>query len=312
MSTAPPVDYDDIQGLVRFGYKHHTQASLPAAARDGPRRGARWLATAPVSSARDGRAAAGDRAAGRAQRRRPARARRAPTTIVEGFAAEFIAGMSSDASRARRLGDVGANDPAAGNGAAGGARAARAGDALRHAGRARRLRRARSRRSATRASSSWRCLTTTDMDGVEPFGFADGISQPSLDWQRERPARDEERADYTQPVAASANSCSAIRTNTAATPTGRCSTRARRRGAPAARRGCARPRRPRPQRQLPRAAPAAAGRARLLAFIDAQAGGDAGAREQLAEAMVGRTLDGEPLDRRRPTKRSKATAIPAT
>ena len=46
---------------------------------------------------------------------------------------------------------------------------------------------------ASRASSAWHCLTTTDMDGVEPFGFADGISQPQLDWERERAARDDEQ-----------------------------------------------------------------------------------------------------------------------
>ena len=28
MSTALPVELDDIQGLVRFGYKHHTEASF--------------------------------------------------------------------------------------------------------------------------------------------------------------------------------------------------------------------------------------------------------------------------------------------
>ena len=33
------------------------------------------------------------------------------------------------------------------------------------------------------------CLPTSDLGGVEPFGFADGISQPSLDWNREQEAR---------------------------------------------------------------------------------------------------------------------------
>ena len=35
----------------------------------------------------------------------------APDLCAE-FSAEFVAGMASDAARARRLGDVGANDPA--------------------------------------------------------------------------------------------------------------------------------------------------------------------------------------------------------
>jgi deferrochelatase/peroxidase EfeB len=31
-----------------------------------------------------------------------------------------------------------------------------------------------------------RWLATADLDGVEPFGFADGISQPAIDWTQER------------------------------------------------------------------------------------------------------------------------------
>jgi Dyp-type peroxidase family len=31
-----------------------------------------------------------------------------------------------------------------------------------------------------------RWLNTADLDGVEPFGFADGISQPAMDWDQER------------------------------------------------------------------------------------------------------------------------------
>ena len=27
---------------------------------------------------------------------------------------------------------------------------------------------------------------TADLDGVEPFGFVDGISQPQIDWDRQR------------------------------------------------------------------------------------------------------------------------------
>jgi len=31
-----------------------------------------------------------------------------------------------------------------------------------------------------------RCLNTIDLDGIEPFGFADGISQPQIDWAQDR------------------------------------------------------------------------------------------------------------------------------
>jgi deferrochelatase/peroxidase EfeB len=39
-------------------------------------------------------------------------------------------------------------------------------------------------------------LPTANMGGVEPFGFADGLSQPELDWPRMIPAADEEQLSY--------------------------------------------------------------------------------------------------------------------
>ena len=51
MSAALPVELDDIQGLVRFGYKHHNEASfllLRVTDRDAARR---WLASVPVTTA---------------------------------------------------------------------------------------------------------------------------------------------------------------------------------------------------------------------------------------------------------------------
>ena len=110
MSTSLPVELDDIQGLVRFGYKHHTEASfllLRVRDRDAARR---WLATVPVCTAETIEpppetalqiALTGDglRALGVAE------------SIVASFAAEFVTGMANNANRARRLGDVGSNDP---------------------------------------------------------------------------------------------------------------------------------------------------------------------------------------------------------
>jgi hypothetical protein len=103
------VDFADVQGLVRFGYKDMTRASYallrvkdPAAARD-------WLRTAPITSAvamnpppktalHVAFTAAGLRALGVAE------------TVVAGFSHEFREGMAQE-SRARQLGDVETNDP---------------------------------------------------------------------------------------------------------------------------------------------------------------------------------------------------------
>src|SRR5204862_6324783 len=103
------VDYADVQGLVRFGYGHMTSASYAlvnvknvAAAKD-------WLRSAPVTSAvaqtpppktalNIAFTAPGLRALGISE------------SIIAGFSHEFRGGMAEE-SRARQLGDVGANAP---------------------------------------------------------------------------------------------------------------------------------------------------------------------------------------------------------
>ena len=41
------------------------------------------------------------------------------------------------------------------------------------------------------------CLPTSDLDDIEPFGFDDGISQPALDWERKKSARIHNTTAYT-------------------------------------------------------------------------------------------------------------------
>jgi Dyp-type peroxidase family len=184
----PPVipddlDYGDVQGLVRFGHGRMTEASfalLRVRNRDGAKA---WLRSAPVTRATstapppatamqvaftaDGLEALG-----------------IPASVRAGFSPEFLAGMTQD-NRSRRLGDVGESAPAQWEwGVAQGAPhllvmlfAERERlDALRQA----------------TAGDAWktgfellRWLETADLGGVEPFGFADGISQPQIDWSEQ-------------------------------------------------------------------------------------------------------------------------------
>ncbi|GAO35412.1 peroxidase [Sulfuricella sp. T08] len=181
-----PVDYADVQGLLRFGYKHMTQATYalvrvknPAAARD-------WLRTAPVSNAmlmtpppttalQVAFTAPGLRALGVAE------------PVIAGFSHAFRGGMTQE-NRARELGDVGINAP----------------EHWEWGGPANEVHlvimffaqpdafdafvQVSTGAVWKEAFSEARWLKTENLDGVEPFGFADGISQPQLDWEQQQAA----------------------------------------------------------------------------------------------------------------------------
>ncbi len=186
--TRGDVDLADVQGLVRFGYGKLTQAAYVLARVRNPVAARAWLRSAPVTSAvtmtpppstalQVAFTAPGLEALG------------VPASVVTGFSAEFLAGMAAE-NRARRLGDVGNNAPAGwewgagvpsrvphlvvmffaepGNGGV---------DAFMHRVQG---------NTWTDAFDVLRRLDTADLDGVEPFGFTDGISQPEIDWEQAR------------------------------------------------------------------------------------------------------------------------------
>ena len=190
MSTST-VDYSDVQGLVRFGYRKMTQAAYVLVRVKNAVAARAWLRSAPITSAvtmnpppptalHVAFTSAGLRALGVAE------------TVINGFSPEFIAGMTSD-NRTRRLGDTGNNAPwrwewgGTPNG-----------DDLPHLvvmffaephdGGIEALMGRTMGASWVDAFTIVRRLGTENLDGVEPFGFADGISQPEIDWSAGRDA----------------------------------------------------------------------------------------------------------------------------
>lgn len=287
-------DFSDVQGLLRFGYKHHTESAF-ALLRVRNRAAARaWLASAQVGTAAKGSlpktllqiafSAAGLRELG------------VPAHVVAAFAPEFVAGLGTDAHRARRLGDVGNNDPARWEW--GGP----AEEAVPHVLVMVYALPGHLEECGQALESHWavpfelmRWLPTTDMGGVEPFGFTDGISQPEIDWPRELPAEDHDSLAYRnlaclgEFVLGYPNEYGRFTARPLLDPV----------GAAAA--------------HLPRAedAPDRADLGRngsylvlrtlrqdvpgFWRFLHAQAGGDAAERQRIAEAMVGRKMDGQAL-----------------
>ena len=98
MSQGGSVELDDVQGLVRFGYKHLTEACFLLLRVKDPAAARAWLAQAPITSA-----VKADRlpqtALQIALTSEGLRALEVAADLCAEFSAEFVAGMASDAAR---------------------------------------------------------------------------------------------------------------------------------------------------------------------------------------------------------------------
>jgi deferrochelatase/peroxidase EfeB len=145
-----------------------------------------WLAAARVTTAAD---LAGRRVVSATQVALTAEGMRAlgvPEGTVAGFSAEFLSGMAGEDARSRRLGDFGLSAPSHWRWGGLGREphvlvmlyAERGGLAA--------LRRATEAAAWRQGFEILEAFSTADRLDREPFGFADGISQPRLDWAGER------------------------------------------------------------------------------------------------------------------------------
>ena len=195
--------FDDLQGLLRFGHGKLTDTCfmlLKIADVDAAKQ---WLKTAPVSSAFATKAPAlPETALQIAFSVEGLRALGLKESILEGFSDEFITGMAGDENRSRRLGDVGNNAPEhwewggdvtqvphvllllyAKNGSIDVWQRTVEGE------------------NFSQAFQLLRQLPTLDTGQLEPFGFADGISQPSIDWTCRQSTNQHERDRYSNLLA---------------------------------------------------------------------------------------------------------------
>lgn len=192
------VDFADVQGLVRYGYTHMTEGCYYLLRVADAARARTWLRSAPVADAVE-RKPSPPSAMQVAFTAGGLLALDVAPSAVAGFSAEFLGGMSGDESRSRRLGDVGANAPSSwrwgGAGAVpdltvmlfaqpGGLAALEAACSAQWMGTFEVLAR----------------LDTSNLGGVEQFGFTDGISQPVPDWNGQRDVAGDQLA-YSNVVA---------------------------------------------------------------------------------------------------------------
>ena len=192
------VDYSDVQGLVRFGYGKMKEASYVHLRVKDVAAARAWLRSAPVTSAvattpppstamQVAFTAAGLEALG------------VPASVRAGFSAEFLAGMIEE-NRSRRLGDVGSNAPSQWEWGYGAGVPHLMVMFFAEPGRLQALTQGCKVDAWNEAFDELRWLGTADLDEVEPFGFADGISQPQLDWERQRDVT-HPQIDYSNVVA---------------------------------------------------------------------------------------------------------------
>ena len=285
------VDDEDVQGLVRYGYGSMKLASYALVWVKNMAAAQAWLRSAPITTAVKLKSppktalniaftAPGLRAIG------------IPESVIEGFSHEFRAGMAQE-SRARQLGDVGLNAPEHWQWG----RPAEEPHALvmffGEIAEFETFVQSQTGAAWHEAFESVRWLPTVKLDRFEPFGFADGISQPKPDWDQKR-AYMKIQFDYTNEVALGefllgypneygklterplleADTASAGLLPAEEAPgkkdLGRNGTYL-------------------VMRQLEQDVPG------FWKFVDEQSGGDAVEAAKLAAAMVGRTKEGDPL-----------------
>jgi deferrochelatase/peroxidase EfeB len=288
------IDPKDVQGLVRFGYGRLTEACYLLLRIRNAAAARAWCSTAQVATAEF-------------QERPPEtalqvaftwpglRALGVPSDVIEGFSVEFKSGMAGEDNRSRRLGDVGANAPETWVWGV----SATAPDVLVMLF------------SVKDKLADWRptvedsafnaafeliqCLDTTDLGGVEPFGFKDGVSQPAIDWDGTPPDAESGQITYSNLFAAGEfllgypneydkytdrPIVDAVDPQTSGLPPAE--------DAPG-------------KKDIGRNGTFVVFRTLeqdvrgFWKFLDSQSGSDPGARQQLGERMVGRTMQGEPL-----------------
>ncbi len=189
-SRAPPptsgFDFgDDVQGIVWSGYGALTHAVFLLLRIADAEAARSWILTAPITTVLAAEAKP-PAAMQLAFTRQGLEALEVERATLEQFSHEFFAGMTAEENRSRRLGDVGASEPERwewGGSESGVPHLVVMLYAL--PGQLEAWTEAIQGDRWDAAFTLLKALHTAPLDRPEPFGFADGISQPRLDWHRD-------------------------------------------------------------------------------------------------------------------------------
>jgi len=201
MKDSDSFEYDDLQGLFRFGYGKLTDSCFMLLQILDAEIAKQWLTEVDVNSAVM-TSPPPDTALQLAFSVQGLRALGVGESVIAGFSDEFIVGMAGDESRSRRLGDIADNAPDSWDW---GGKSAETAHLLlllyAREGGMDEWRSSIQTEQFTRAFRLLRQLPTLDIGPNEPFGFPDGISQPDIDWKLEQSTDLHERDRYSNRLA---------------------------------------------------------------------------------------------------------------
>ncbi len=200
--TATHIEFEDMQGLARFGHGHLADSLFLLVAINDAVAARTWLRQAPVSSA-EIQAERPDHVLQIAFSAAGLRAIGVSDELVNGFSPEFLEGMAGSSNRSRRLGDYGSNDPARWHWG-------QPQSPVIHLllmlyaneGQMDSWRQEIENSVFSRAFGLLYELSGTLHSHREPFGFIDGISQPDIDWHSSVTRGGRNRVKYDNALAA--------------------------------------------------------------------------------------------------------------
>src|SRR5271166_618250 len=195
------VDTADIQALAWTAFGPLTGASYLLLRVENPEAARRWLGALKPTSVADISSACLAEATQVAITAAGLTALGVEKEVIDRFSPEFVEGMTGSPNRSHRLGDIGANAPESWEWGVGEREPHVLLMLFAEPDRMSELE--AKTRSAAEASGlrAIAALGTTDMGGVEPFGFLDGVSQPAFDWDRARTPGTKADRKYTNLLA---------------------------------------------------------------------------------------------------------------